>query len=110
MVILPSIQVVWAGLQDDLHVVRIREGSIVNRVEREFSSKRMARKKENLHESESPRPPRLVVLHHNTVDDFTISTEISLQAVLSRLPAQAADEELPIFPNEGRKRGRHRFN
>lgn len=47
----------------------------------------------NSHESESSRPPCLVVLHNHTVDDFTVAAEVSLQAVLGRLPAEASDEE-----------------
>lgn len=47
------------------------------------------------HESEAARPSRLVVLHYDAVDDLTIAAEVSLQAVLGRLPAEAADEEFP---------------
>lgn len=47
------------------------------------------------HESEAAGTSRLVVLHHNAIDDLAVAAEVSLQAVLSRLPAQAADEELP---------------
>lgn len=56
------------------------------------------------HESKAARPSGLVVLHHNTVNDFTISTEISLQAVLGRFPAQATNEEFSSFDDEGRER------
>lgn len=51
----------------------------------------------NLHESEATGPSGLVVLHHNAVDDFTVAAEVSLQAVLSRFPAQSADEKFPDF-------------
>lgn len=52
------------------------------------------------HESKAARPSRLVVLHHDAVDDLTVAAEVSLQAVLGRLPAEAANEEFP-----GRARG-----
>lgn len=47
------------------------------------------------HEPESSRSTCLIILHHHTVDDFAIPTKVTLQAVLGRLPAEAADEELP---------------
>lgn len=49
----------------------------------------------NSHESESARSTRFVVLHHDTVDDFAIAAEITLQAVLSCLPAETAHEKFP---------------
>lgn len=58
--------------------------------------------KDNSHESKASGASGLIVLHHHTVNDFTIATEVSLQAVLGRLPAEASDEELPKEVARGR--------
>ena len=40
------------------------------------------------HEPEPPRPPRLGVLHHHTVDDLAETTKVPQQRILSGIPTE----------------------
>lgn len=49
----------------------------------------------NSHETKASGTSGLVVFHHHAVDDFPIATEVPLQAVLGRFPAETSDKEFP---------------
>lgn len=88
-------------LQDDLHVVGISKGAV--RIETIIFVGRAKGKRESSHETKSSRTARFVVLHHYTVNDFTIATKVSLQAVLGRLPTEASDKKFPTSKGSGAK-------
>jgi hypothetical protein len=46
---------------------------------------------------ETSRSSRLVIFHHHTINDFPIATEVALQRVLCRLPAESTHEKFPIY-------------
>lgn len=61
---LPSIQIMWPILQYNVDIQRIRECD----------------------ESETARSSALVVFHDNTIDNFTVALEETLQILLCRFP------------------------
>lgn len=86
-------------LEHDLHVVGIGKCSVDKREgQKSLRRPQYVRLLHNSHESEPARPTRFVVLHHHAIDDFAVTAEIPLQAVLGRLPAEATDEKFPTGP------------
>lgn len=104
---LPAIQIMRTRLQDDLHIVGIGKGSVG--VEANVKAGDGKRQQSNSHETKSSGTSGLVVLHHHTVNDFAISTEVPLQAVLGRFPAEASDEEFSIKRRRGERSRKSRL-